>query len=247
MGVSPNGWTDDFLCYEWFKKTFIPGARARTETLGEPILLLFDGHGSHIADDLLTLAFENKDIHLICLPPHTTHKLQPLDVGIFGPLQTAWGKRCREVIKETGQGIPRSDIVKEYMSVRSQTFTSELIQKAFERCGLNPINKDIFTETDFAPSVSTSTIPHMPSSYPDSSNLPFHHDSVSTSGQQSEVTDTAHPPSDFDSEPEPHGADDDSGMGANEEPKEAETVTADKDDNGRVEGMQMMVCDSAFT
>lgn len=166
VGLSPNGWTDDLLCLEWFKKTFIPQARARTDTPGEPILLIFDGHGSHVTHELLRLAFETPDIHLYCLPPHTTHKLQPLDVGIFGPLQKAWSERCEEVVGQTGEGIRREDVVKEYMAARQKTFEPELIRKAFERSGLNPINKDIFSASDFAPSTSTSTISHMPSSYP---------------------------------------------------------------------------------
>ena len=27
---------------------------------------------------------------VLCLPPHSTHLLQPLDVGLFGPLQHAY-------------------------------------------------------------------------------------------------------------------------------------------------------------
>jgi hypothetical protein len=29
-------------------------------------------------------------ILIVCLPPHTTHILQPCDVGVFGPLASAW-------------------------------------------------------------------------------------------------------------------------------------------------------------
>ncbi len=88
IGVSPNGWTDDFLCLKWFEKTFVPQATARN-TSGKPILLIYDGHGSHNSAELIRLARAN-NIILFCLPPHTTHKLQPLDVGVFGPFQNAW-------------------------------------------------------------------------------------------------------------------------------------------------------------
>jgi hypothetical protein len=54
-----------------------------------PILLMYNGHGSHTTLDWVTLAHSN-NIILFCLPPHTTHRLQPLDVGCFGLLQTAW-------------------------------------------------------------------------------------------------------------------------------------------------------------
>ncbi|PCH38501.1 hypothetical protein WOLCODRAFT_31715, partial [Wolfiporia cocos MD-104 SS10] len=39
IGTSPNGWTDNFLCTEWFEKSFIPQAQAHN-TSGAPILLV---------------------------------------------------------------------------------------------------------------------------------------------------------------------------------------------------------------
>ena len=64
------------------------------------MLLIFDGHHSHISLELIELAREN-NIHLLCLPPHTTHLLQPLDVGVFGPLKQAWKKILKEHQIET--------------------------------------------------------------------------------------------------------------------------------------------------
>jgi hypothetical protein len=93
---------------------------------GKPILLIYDGHGSHNTIELIKLAREN-NIVLFCLPPHTTHKLQPLDVGVFGPFQRAWADRCDEVVEATGEDCPREDFVKEYMDVRKQTFTEGTI------------------------------------------------------------------------------------------------------------------------
>ena len=37
-----------------------------------PILLIYDGHGSHTTLDWVTLARSN-NIILFCVPPHTTH------------------------------------------------------------------------------------------------------------------------------------------------------------------------------
>lgn len=170
ISLSPNGWTDDFLCLEWFQKVFIPMARARAN--GEPVLLIFDGHGSHVTDEMLRIAFGTPGVHLYCIPAHTSHKLQPLDVGVFGPLQRAWTERCDEVVFRTGKGITRGDVVKEYMAIRKKTFSAELIRKAFQRAGLNPINENVFTADDFAPSIATSTVAHMPASYPSCPEAP---------------------------------------------------------------------------
>lgn len=86
---SDNGWTNDKVYFEWFWDVFIPGAcvHAKQHSLsGRHMMLLFDGHGSHVSDDMIRLAFKEK-ILLFRLPPKTTHKMQPLDVGIFGPFK----------------------------------------------------------------------------------------------------------------------------------------------------------------
>lgn len=115
IGLSPNGWTDDFLCLKWFEKSFIPQASKRNMS-GKPIFLIYDGHGSHNTAELIRIARKNNCI-LFCLPPHTTHKLQPLDVGVFGPFQRAWIERCDEIVEDTGEEMPKSDFVREYMAV----------------------------------------------------------------------------------------------------------------------------------
>lgn len=51
-----------------------------------PVVLILDGHGSHCSDPPTLEKDKNNDVHLLCLPPHSTHKLQPLDVAFFAPL-----------------------------------------------------------------------------------------------------------------------------------------------------------------
>ena len=130
-----------------------------------PIIIFFDGHGSHLTVHMIELA-RKCGVHLFCLPPHTTHKLQPLDVGIFGPLQRAWKKNCEEFSAVRGRGIMKSEFINEYMKVRDHTFTPELIATAWRKTGLYPFNPDVFTELDFSPSKMTSTVVHYPPSFP---------------------------------------------------------------------------------
>ena len=85
ISMSENGWTDDFLCKQWLQKTFIPQVTEQN-TLEKPILLIDDGHSSHDTLDVIALSWEH-NVLLYCLPPHTMHKFQPLDVGVFGPFQ----------------------------------------------------------------------------------------------------------------------------------------------------------------
>ena len=50
-------------------------------------MLNFYAHGSHIA--IQTIKEENKlGINLLTLPAHTTHKLQPLNMSVFGSFKS---------------------------------------------------------------------------------------------------------------------------------------------------------------
>jgi transposase len=55
----------------------------------EPVLLVLDGHASHLNEEVLRKARERK-VHLFFLPPHTTHLYQPLDVVVFSSLKSSF-------------------------------------------------------------------------------------------------------------------------------------------------------------
>ena len=82
--VSPNGWTSDEIGIRWLEKLFIPSTIARTK--GKYRLLILDGHGSHLTPKFNEICSQN-DIIPICMPAHSSHLLQPLDIGCFAVLK----------------------------------------------------------------------------------------------------------------------------------------------------------------
>lgn len=50
------------------------------------ILLILDNHVSHLSLDAIKFCREN-GIHMLTLPPHTSHRTQPLDVAVFAPFK----------------------------------------------------------------------------------------------------------------------------------------------------------------
>lgn len=66
--VSDSGWINQDIYLKWFDffVNNIPPVR--------PVLLIQDGHSSHMSIELIEKARAN-DIHLLCLPAHTTHIL----------------------------------------------------------------------------------------------------------------------------------------------------------------------------
>ncbi|KAG5884662.1 hypothetical protein JTB14_005406 [Gonioctena quinquepunctata] len=51
------------------------------------ILLLMDNHETHVSLDAILFAREH-GIVLLSFPPHCTHKMQPLDKGVYGPFKS---------------------------------------------------------------------------------------------------------------------------------------------------------------
>ncbi|KAH0845458.1 hypothetical protein FOPE_12203 [Fonsecaea pedrosoi] len=84
---SPKGYTDRHISLSWIKDVFEPQTRSRA--YDKPRVLINDGFATHESAELLEFCFHH-NIILCRLPSHTSRKLQPLDVGIFGPLKTAY-------------------------------------------------------------------------------------------------------------------------------------------------------------
>ncbi|CZT49124.1 uncharacterized protein RSE6_09920 [Rhynchosporium secalis] len=81
---------------------------------GEPEksrLLIIDGHESHVNMDFLQYA-EDNNIIVLALPPHLTHKMQPLDIGVFQSL-----KHSHQVVldKIRERGIKRATVISAWM------------------------------------------------------------------------------------------------------------------------------------
>lgn len=163
VGTSPNGWTDNELGLSWFKETFVPFASAH-KINDSPILLLVDGHDSHETDELRTVAYEH-NILILAFPSKCTHKLQPLDVTVFAQLQRKWSAHCDRRIY-ANITMDRYNAIPEYMQVRTASMTPELIHSAFSCTGIYPFNPDVFTEVDYAPARTYSTLPQVPRSFP---------------------------------------------------------------------------------
>ena len=88
--ATENGWTSNATALEWLQKVFIP--QTAPEDPLEARLLILDGHGSHETTEFMWECYSH-NIHLLFLPPHTSHVLQPLDLSIFAPLKRAYRKQ----------------------------------------------------------------------------------------------------------------------------------------------------------
>ena len=105
----------------------------------QPRLLIMDGHSSHITGDLIALCMQ-KNIDLLILPPHCSHLLQPLDVGVYGPLKRY---HAQEVDRYTQAGITRiqrAHWVEIFIQIREKALTTHNIQAGWKGAGLITFN-----------------------------------------------------------------------------------------------------------
>ena len=136
-----RGWTDNELYIEWLKECFEPETQ-KTQR-GEYRMLLFDGHASHITSDAINFC-EKKKIVLLYLPSHSTHLLQPLDVGVFSPFATAYKKGVMKTGRWGAQySIDKIDFLKICQKARIESITEENVQSAWRKAGLFPYNPDL--------------------------------------------------------------------------------------------------------
>ncbi|GFR80196.1 tigger transposable element-derived protein [Elysia marginata] len=78
-----NGWMNSDL----FPKVLEHFVFFIHPTEEKQVILILDNHKSHLSLEALEFA-KKKCIHILTLPPHTSHKTQPLDRTVFGPLKT---------------------------------------------------------------------------------------------------------------------------------------------------------------
>jgi hypothetical protein len=137
--VSQNGWTTDEIGLRWLQKVFIPATTSRT--VGRYRLLILDGHGSHLTPGF-DKACRDNNIIAICMPAHSSHLLQPLDVGCFGPLKRAYGGLVEQRMRLGYNHIDKFDFLKAYPAAHLEVFTPLNIQNGFAAAGIHPLKPE---------------------------------------------------------------------------------------------------------
>jgi hypothetical protein len=80
-------------------------------------------------------------IHLLGFPPHTTHILQPLDVGIFGPIKSKFHSLCVTAgMCNTKATLNKLRFPVVWKNAISQAATKAVVSAAFRRSGLYPFD-----------------------------------------------------------------------------------------------------------
>ena len=143
---SPTGWTNEALGYAWLTQIFERHTQAKARRQWR--LLFVDGHGSHINMRFLDWCIAYK-ILVAVYPPHSTHRLQPLDVSLFSPLAIAYSKQLDQEIHES-QGlssVTKRDFFRLFWPAFINSFTSKNILSGWAKTGINPLDPEVVLGT----------------------------------------------------------------------------------------------------
>ena len=142
FGASQKGWTNEDLGASWLEKIFEPHSHDKAG--GRWRLLILDGHSSHINMRFIQICDQHRII-LGVLPPHSTHRLQPLDLKIFSPLSTYYSQQIDQVIQKSlgWSRLTKRNFWSMFKPAWQKALTPSNIQSAFAAAGIYPYNPSI--------------------------------------------------------------------------------------------------------
>lgn len=140
---SPTGWTNDSLGISWLTEVFDRHTKGKARNGRDYRLLLVDGHGSHLNMPFLDWCDQHKIIVAV-YPPHSTHRLQPLDVSLFSPLANYYSQQLNQWIHDT-QGLCKLNkrhFFGLFWPAYLQAFSPKNIASGWSKTGLLPFNPE---------------------------------------------------------------------------------------------------------
>jgi hypothetical protein len=136
FGSSAQGWSNNQFGLKWFTQVFHPHTEDKAEKARCRRLLIVDGHSSHVNIEFLDTCDRLRIVVLI-LPPHSTPRLQPLDVSLFGALASAYSFEINEIMRKSA-GIASLTKRNFWICLKAaweKSFTPKNIESGFRTCG----------------------------------------------------------------------------------------------------------------
>lgn len=160
IAMTNNGWTTNDVGLDWIKHFDYYTAR---RTKGTYRLLILDGHESHHSIEF-ELYCQSHNIITLCMPPHSSHLLQPLDVSCFAPLKTAYGRQIEDLMRAHISHVRKLEFLCAFHKAFITSITEKNIQGGFAGAGLIPYDPqrvlaklDVQLRTPTPPSSQPST------------------------------------------------------------------------------------------
>ena len=142
MAMQTKAWMTATLFSHWISH-FIRCLQSKGGiSQGRRHLLILDGHNSHVTLEVVHKCRE-VGLDLVTLPSHTSHRLQPLDVGVFTPFKRYF-KRYRDVwsVSNKGKGASKQTLAMWMSRALERALTKSNITAGFRTTGIHPLNPE---------------------------------------------------------------------------------------------------------
>ena len=168
FSFSQKGWINRVLAMEWLRNPFHPHT---TTVVGNSTrLFILDRHDSH-TNCIVYIGFcIAHNVVAYCLPPHSTHRLRPIDVGFFGPLNQYYTRHVMDLMAAGNITIQKGNFLPLYIKVRKQAYTTSNIISAYRTCKIVPLNFHIVL-SELEPPTEPTAQAQLPQTPNDSSSL----------------------------------------------------------------------------
>jgi hypothetical protein len=134
-----NGWTDNETGLDWIRHFDKHTARRSRAAYR---MLVIDGHESHVSAEFDRFCKEH-NIITISMPPHSSHLLQPLDVGCFSVLKRAYGRQIEVLMKSHVNHVTKVEFFIAFRAAFYATFTEDNVKAGFRGAGLVPPDPEV--------------------------------------------------------------------------------------------------------
>ncbi|XP_055903267.1 uncharacterized protein LOC129939315 [Eupeodes corollae] len=171
--ANPSGWITE----ESFYKAMIHFIKYVKPSEENPCLILCDNHSSHITINIVTLARDN-NITILTFPPHCSHRLQPLDVSVYGPFKARYREAMNAwMLSNPGKTVSIYEVPQFTNTAYIAAFSMENNISGFQKTGVHPFNRNTFNTFRPIPElhnaeVSTDNAPGIIAEFPYTSDDP---------------------------------------------------------------------------
>lgn len=129
----------------------------------ERMLLVLDNHETHLSIEALERA-SAAGVVIVTFPPHTSHKLQPLDLSVYSPLKNYYNQAVETwLYNHKGNTFDIYAVAEALGAAYPKAFTPSNILSGFRKSGICPFDPDIFTDDDYLSAYVTDRDVQQPS------------------------------------------------------------------------------------